>query len=202
LVIAGILAAAVVGLAIWAIQDRSELSDSRSHLSQTRAELGHAKARLLEMRSAKVAGMKPMPNTVEPSDEPINVMEWDRASEILADARGLIEKDGWQQGATEAVSRWCASTALEGAWLKTSYSIVDFNYARDALSRTIGVSYEPAKEDGAEAPDVPYWGANFVEWNDAPGRTEDEVLDAFSEAERLAAGMSDEARSAAGTESG
>jgi len=198
LVLAGFLTLAVVALSIWAVRGRSELSDTQSRLSQASAELAHAKARLLELRGAKVDGMKPMPNTVEPSDEPINVMEWSHASKILADARGLIEKDGWQQGATKPVESWCVSTALEGAWLRTPYSIVDFNYARDALSRVIGVSSEPAKENGTDAPDVPYWAANFVEWNDAPSRTEDEVLHAFGEAAHLADGLSNEARAAAG----
>lgn len=187
---------AAAGILAWAITERTELSRTRGELTRTQTLLSEAS-------SARVASMKPMPNTVESSKKPLNVMEWDRASKILTDARALIEKDGWQQGATGPVRQWCASTALEGAWLRTPYSIVDFNYARDALSRVIGVSLEPTKARGGtpakgEAePDVPYWAANFVDWNDTPGRTEDEVLGAFTEAASLAARDSHDAATAA-----
>jgi hypothetical protein len=33
---------------------------------------------------------------------------------------------------------------------------------------------------------VPYWGRNFMYWNDAPGRTEKEVLAAFDKAISIA----------------
>jgi hypothetical protein len=32
---------------------------------------------------------------------------------------------------------------------------------------------------------VPYWGRLFMEWNDAPGRTKEQVLNALTEAASL-----------------
>src|SRR5262245_51167539 len=74
--------------------------------------------------------LKRMPNSIDQTGQVLNVYEWGNAREILLAAKALIEMDGWQQGATDPTEKWCASTALEGAWLASSFTIVDFNYAR------------------------------------------------------------------------
>ena len=182
---------------VWALSERATLRDTQALLARSQAGLTPTKTLPSTATSDSLADMKPMPNTIEPSKDPINVAEWDRASTILADAGSLIERDGWQQGATGSTEKWCATTALEGAWLQSPYSIVDFNYARDALSRVIGVPSEPSRQGdaltGSGEPAVPYWGINFVDWNDATGRTEDEVVSAFKEASKLATGLSADA---------
>jgi hypothetical protein len=53
--------------------------------------------------------------------------------EILVRAKQLILKDGWQQGALEVVSKQCMTTAIENAWKDLGRSLVDFEYAREAL---------------------------------------------------------------------
>lgn len=115
----------------------------------------------------------------------LNVDEWATAAKILDRAGKLIQEKGWQQGAVESTEHNCTATALENAWKESGGSLVDFNYARDALSSVIKLPREPAKL--AHDPlAVPYWGRHFMEWNDAPGRTQEQVLAAFAAATKLA----------------
>ena len=65
------------------------------------------------------------------------------------------------------------------------YTIVDFNYTREALSRVLNVSREP-EAIPLDTLDVPYWGRNFMKWNDEPGRRQEEVIDALKKAADLA----------------
>jgi hypothetical protein len=124
----------------------------------------------------------------------LNVIEWRAASTMLDRARQLIELRGWQQGAISKVLPECAATALEHAFFENTrrYSVVDFNYAREALSRTIDVAREPVRIDD-DLLAVPYWGRNLMDWNDKPGRTKSEVLKAFKNASNLALKLSKEA---------
>ena len=62
--------------------------------------------------------------------------------------------------------------------------IVDFNYTREALSRILKVSREP-EANPSDPLDVPYWGRNFMEWNDEPGRKKEDVIDALKSAADL-----------------
>jgi hypothetical protein len=123
---------------------------------------------------------------------PPNANEWLVASNILRRAGELVEERGFQQGALEEVPQECVATALEHAFEEGSYSIVDFNYAREAISQVLGVSREPDHEAGDPLA-VPYWGRLLMEWNDAPGRTEAEVIEAFQEAARKALALREEA---------
>ena len=118
-----------------------------------------------------------------------NTEEWKAAGDLLLAAKSRIEKQGWQQGAIKPTSRECVATALEHAFQKDRFSIVEFNYAREALSRTLKIEREPRKLED-DPLDVPYWGRLLMEWNDAPGRTKDEVLETFRNAAALAAQLS------------
>jgi hypothetical protein len=115
----------------------------------------------------------------------INEKEWRAAHNIIKRAKQLIEQRGWQQGSVGEVKTECLTTAMEHAFKEKDYSIVDFNYAREALSRVLKISREPGAVAGDELA-VPYWGRLFMEWNDAPGRTKQQVLNALTEAASLA----------------
>lgn len=119
------------------------------------------------------------------SGEAINAKEWASAGKILNRAAGLIEEKGWQQGSVEPVPQECLATALEHSFREKEYSIVDFNYAREALSRVLQIPREPIKQPG-DPLDVPYWGRHLMEWNDAPGRTKTEVLESLQSAAGIA----------------
>ena len=115
--------------------------------------------------------------------------EWSAAAEILDRARDLIEEHGWQQGATDAVQSHCLATALEASLRHTGHSMVDFNYAREALSQRLGIARNPS--DGPQGgSEVPYWGGPLMEWNDTPGRSKREVVKELQAAAELARRLS------------
>lgn len=123
------------------------------------------------------------------SGESINAKEWASASKILNGAARLIEEKGWQQGSVEPVPQECLATALEHSFRENEYSIVDFNYAREALSQVLQIPRDPIKLPG-DPLDVPYWGRHLMEWNDAPGRTKNEVLKSLESAAVMALQLS------------
>jgi len=123
------------------------------------------------------------------NSEAINAKEWASASNILNRAALLIEEKGWQQGSVEPVPQECLATALEHSFREKEYSIVDFNYAREALSRVLQIPRDPLKLPG-DPLDVPYWGRHLMEWNDAPGRTKNEVLESLHSAAGMALELS------------
>ena len=102
--------------------------------------------------------------------------EWRSASALLRGAASLIKANGWQQGAAHAVPQDCIATALEKAFrADPSFTLVDLEYAKAALNQSIGTA------TALEAPI--YWGAAYMDWNDAPERDVGEVLSAFNDAE-------------------
>ena len=114
-----------------------------------------------------------------------NQKEWQSAERILLRAIDLVKQNGWQQGAIDTVSQECLATSIERAYKEGDYTIVDFNYTREALSRVLNVSREP-EAIPLDTLDVPYWGRNFMKWNDEPGRRQEEVIDALKKAADLA----------------
>jgi len=120
-----------------------------------------------------------------PDPEPVNFKEWRAANKILKKAVKLIHEKGWQQGETEPCSQLCLATAIEQASLEKKYSFVDFNYAREAVSRILNVPRDPVANP-SDPLAVPYWGRHFMEWNDTPGRTKEQVTDALYAASVLA----------------
>ena len=114
-----------------------------------------------------------------------NQKEWQSASRILLRAIDLVKQNGWQQGSISTVPQECLATSIERAYKEGDYTIVDFNYTREALSRILNVSREP-EVIPSDPLDVPYWGRNFMEWNDAPERKKEDVIDALKTAADLA----------------
>ena len=123
------------------------------------------------------------------TDNTPNVNEWKAASRILRAAKSLIVERGWQQGAVEPTSRECAATALEHAFRQNHFSIVEFNYAREALARILKIEREPKQSDN-DPLHVPYWGKSLMEWNDAPQTTKKQVLETFEDAAELSIQLS------------
>lgn len=116
---------------------------------------------------------------------PMNVNEWAAASRLLTRSADLVRERGFQQGAVVPVASVCMATALERAFEEGGYSIVDFNYAREALARVLDVPREPVVIAG-DPLDVPYWGRDLMDWNDTPGRTGQDAIAAFEKAARTA----------------
>jgi hypothetical protein len=117
----------------------------------------------------------------------MNLKEWDAASNLLLDAAALIQKNGWQQGATTPVSQECLATALEKAFrANANFTLVDLNYAKAILDKTIGTTDQQMvlaiDTSRTDKPAVPYWGAAYMEWNDKPGQTQDAVIGALRNA--------------------
>ena len=115
----------------------------------------------------------------------VNLKEWQAASAILNRAIQFVNKKGWQQGEIVPTSYVCLATAIERAWQEKKYSLVDFNYTREALSKVLKVAREPELLP-SDPLAVPYWGRYFIEWNDAPERTKEQVIEALRSASALA----------------
>jgi len=100
----------------------------------------------------------------------------DQVADVLDDAADLLEREGWIQGAATAPEGYCVEGAIE-AVTGQSVALVsprdDASDAESALRRIVG--------------------RRAYQWNDAPGRTKPEVLDAFRAAakqERMHPGTS------------
>lgn len=124
----------------------------------------------------------------------VNLKEWQAAGDILNRAIELVNKNGWQQGEILPSSKVCLTTAIERAWQEKKYSLVDFNYAREALSKTLKVPREPQPLP-SDPLAVPYWGRHFMEWNDVPGRTKDQVIGTLKAALLLTKELAEKSKS-------
>jgi hypothetical protein len=105
----------------------------------------------------------------------------DLAAEALQRARGLVER-GWCQRESArdatgkpvepwspAAARWSAAGAMDVAWRELSMAGRSPEIARSAFER-------------AELALAVVLGEQLVEWNDAPARTQAEVVDTFAQA--------------------
>lgn len=122
-----------------------------------------------------------------------NVREWDAASRLLADTVEIIKKNGWQQGAVDPVPQECTATALERAFReKPEYTLVDLNYAKAILNQEIGVKEPPIEilVDAKDEPAVPYWGMEYMNWNDQKDQTMDAIVFTIMSASGKAAKLS------------
>jgi hypothetical protein len=86
----------------------------------------------------------------------------DQVADLLDDAADLLERGGWIQGALEDRGAHCALGALVFADPFNQYRL----RARAALAEQVGLNPDRAGN----------WLAN---WNDAPLRTRQQVLDTF-----------------------
>lgn len=93
-----------------------------------------------------------------------------KTSEILKEARAHLVKYGWQQFQLGTRGHpCCAEGALVTAAPRGGVGAKYYYKALDYLNRAVGIGDEPLNG-----------------WNDAPGRTQDEVLEAFDWAIKLA----------------
>lgn len=126
-------------------------------------------------------------------DMPLNVSEWSSAIEIIERAKSVILEEGWYQIQAAPGKGQCLATGLEKGWQELDKSLVDFDYARLAVNRAIDAPALNNLTSKADPLSTPYWGRYYMYWNDAPGRTETEVVEAldtaiaFAKAERAAA---------------
>jgi hypothetical protein len=120
-------------------------------------------------------------------EEPINAREWLNAAWLLLLAKDYVENYALSKGPVVPIPENFTATALEESFKDTKLSVVDFNYAHEALSRAIGVPREPLGIDPKL--DVPYWGEQLMVWNDAKGRKLEDVLKAFEDAAKIASDL-------------
>ena len=117
------------------------------------------------------------------SDEelPLNVQEWRSVAEVVEFARRKIHDGGWYQ--VEAISGLeCLATALQKSWMELGKSLVDWDYTRLAINVAINAPpWSSLRRDG-DPLSIPYWGRYYMYWNDANGRTVEEVIEALDRA--------------------
>jgi hypothetical protein len=94
------------------------------------------------------------------------------AGDVLRAAAQLIRDRGWTQAGGDLRNRECAFTAIHAADLEHRLDGRAFIFMRDRL-RSLG--WQPGRHT-----------ASIIEWNDAPGRTAEEVLEALEQAAALA----------------
>lgn len=112
-------------------------------------------------------------------DAPLNVEEWRSASEIIELAKAKIEEGGWYQ--VEAVpGAACMTTALESSWRELDKTLVDWDYARMAVNQALDAPQLASLSNAEDPLSTPYWGRYYMYWNDAEGRSEEEVLGALA----------------------
>lgn len=134
-----------------------------------------------------------MATMAQSQEAKINVHEFESAAQLLIDAADIIKKNGWQQGATSPVSQDCFATALEKAFrANTKYTFVDVNYARAVFNDTIGVKDVSVAmmANAINEPAVPYWGKEYMDWNDKAGQTEEAVIQTIYDAADVARRLS------------
>jgi hypothetical protein len=95
---------------------------------------------------------------------PFDGTKLDDVTKLLIEGRERIEQ-GWCQGRFEAKGSFCMLGAIRYDHQTTKWR----RAARKRLARALGLGQEA---DGNHIPN----------WNDAPGRTKDEVLQAFDRA--------------------
>ena len=112
---------------------------------------------------------------------PLNVREWQSAVKILALAQEKISQGGWYQvEATEGAE--CLATALERSWQELGKSLVDWDYAKLAMDTALNAPRLQSLSIQGDPLATPYWGRYYMYWNDADGRTVEDVLSALHRA--------------------
>ena len=112
---------------------------------------------------------------------PLNVKEWRSAIEVIRLARQTINEGGWYQ--VEVISgAECMATALEKSWIQLDKSLVDWEYTKLAMNQVLDAPELSSLSLDSDPLSTPYWGRYYVYWNDADGRTKEEVLEAIDRA--------------------
>jgi hypothetical protein len=127
---------------------------------------------------------------------PLNQAEWQSATELLVRAKELIEIGPWGKPLTDTSLAGpdeitCIAFAMNDAQNELGTSIVNFEYARLAMSQAIDAPDMSSLSSANDPLSVPYWGRYFMYWNDAESRTKEEVLDAMDRAIEIAAGSAE-----------
>ena len=153
-------------------------------------------SRRAALATSLVLGTSMMVTMAQSQEAKMNVQEWEAAAQLLNDTASLIQKNGWQQAAETAVSEDCFATALEKAFrANPKYTFVDLNYARAVMNETIGAKEVPVEimAFAKNEPAVPYWGKEYMDWNDKPDQTADAVIGTIQSAAQKALELSKEA---------
>lgn len=127
-------------------------------------------------------------------DPALNSKEWESAAGLLERAKELIEIGPWGKPLTDpdlAVGPdevTCIAFAMNDALNEMGISVVDFEYAKLAMSQAIDAPPLAELTSNDDPLSVPYWGRYFMYWNDAEDRTKEEVLAAMDRAIAIANG--------------
>lgn len=97
-----------------------------------------------------------------------------RPSEIIREARNQLFERGWTQREAESSDgRVCIMGAVNFAVYGRSHCPMDYDAEKEGLRNRVADLLSPT-------------GAAVAHWNDAPGRTFDEVIEHLDKAEKLA----------------
>lgn len=119
--------------------------------------------------------------SVSANQLPLNSQEWSNAAKILLGTKTILEENEWYRAEKPSGKAYCLSEALEKSWKDSNYSLVDLDYAKQALNKSIDAPKSlPTSIDDPLS--VPYWGRYYMYWNDADHRTKKQVIDALERA--------------------
>lgn len=115
--------------------------------------------------------------------------------ETLTRARGLLQAEGWTQREyvrrqPDGTCKRCAYGALEG-WHEDE-PVDPYDYDRGRVTTTVRANGHAvhllrlAMYEIHSPKQTPFGGGGVTSWNDADGRTEEQVLEAFNRAIEMA----------------
>ena len=77
-------------------------------------------------------------------------------------------------------------TALEASFIGSGLSLTSLEMAKAAFRSVAQIENGVSGKEDLDPLEVRYWGLDFMNWNNAAGRTKEEVLQALSKASSLA----------------
>ena len=120
-------------------------------------------------------------NVAAEEEIPLNVQEWQETIEILTLAHEKILLGGWYQVKVVEGAE-CLATSLEKSWQELGKSLVIWDYTKLAIDTVINAPNLQSLSVKGDPLATPYWGRYYMYWNDADGRTVEDVLSAIDRA--------------------